>query len=147
MKKFSIADLARIIKAHPSPVPSDEQQATSDEFFTGVSIDSRTTKAGDCFFAINGENFDGHDFVCDAFTKGAICAVVSKNITCEIENRKSKIENSLRAPFPEALCYGHPPPCAEGFGGHLQPWGQLPALVFVDLHHAQDLLHHLPVIA
>ena len=93
MKKFSIADLARIIKAHPSPVPSDEQQATSDEFFTGVSIDSRTTKAGDCFFAINGENFDGHDFVCDAFTKGAICAVVSKNITCEIENRKSKIEN------------------------------------------------------
>jgi UDP-N-acetylmuramoyl-tripeptide--D-alanyl-D-alanine ligase len=87
MKKFSIADLARIIKAHPSPVPSDEQQATSDEFFTGVSIDSRTTKAGDCFFAIPGENFDGHDYVCDAFAKGAVRAVVSK------EPRKSKIKN------------------------------------------------------
>lgn len=47
--------------------------------FAGVSIDSRTTKAGDCFFAIAGENFDGHDYVGDAFARGAVCAVVSKN--------------------------------------------------------------------
>jgi UDP-N-acetylmuramyl tripeptide synthase len=46
--------------------------------FSGVSIDSRTTKAGDCFFAISGENFDGHDYVCDAFAKGAVCAVVDE---------------------------------------------------------------------
>jgi len=74
MKKFSIADIAGIIKAH-------ERRATSDErrFFTGVSIDSRTTKAGDCFFAIPGENFDGHDYVADAFAKGAVCAIVNKN--------------------------------------------------------------------
>ena len=45
---------------------------------TGVSIDSRTTEAGNCFFAISGENFDGHDYVCDAFAKGAVCAVVDE---------------------------------------------------------------------
>ena len=46
--------------------------------FSGVSTDSRTTKAGDCFFAIPGENFDGHDYVADAFAKGAVCAVVKR---------------------------------------------------------------------
>ncbi len=76
MKKFLISDLAGIIKAH-------EPRGTGDErrFFTGVSIDSRTTKAGDCFFAICGENYDGHDYVSDAFAKGAVCAVVSKDIS------------------------------------------------------------------
>ena len=89
MKKFSIADLARIIKAHPLPAPSDEQQATSDEFFTGVNIDSRTIKPGDCFFAIPGDNFDGHDYVSEAFAKGAVCAVVSKEL------KKSKLKYCL----------------------------------------------------
>jgi UDP-N-acetylmuramoyl-tripeptide--D-alanyl-D-alanine ligase len=43
-----------------------------------VSTDSRTTKAGDCFFAIPGENFDGHAYIADAFAKGAVCAVVKR---------------------------------------------------------------------
>ncbi len=74
-KKFLIVDLARIIKAHELRVTSDERR-----FFTGVSTDSRTIEAGDCFFAIEGENFDGHNYVPDAFAKGAVCAVVSKEI-------------------------------------------------------------------
>jgi UDP-N-acetylmuramoyl-tripeptide--D-alanyl-D-alanine ligase len=78
MKKFLIAELARIIKAHEPEVTSDERR-----FFNGVSIDSRTIKAGDCFFAIIGDNFDGHSFVADAFGKGAACAVVSKDIAGE----------------------------------------------------------------
>ncbi len=80
MKKFLIADLARIIKAHPQRDTSDERRATSHDYFTGVSIDSRTTKTGDCFFAIEGDNFDGHNYTADAFVKGAVCAVVSKNL-------------------------------------------------------------------
>jgi len=75
MKKFSIADLAKIIEAHPELSPLKKS------FFTGVSIDSRTTRAGDCFFALIGENFDGHDYVSDAFAKGAVCAVVSKDVS------------------------------------------------------------------
>ena len=70
MKEFSIASLAQIIKAEP---------IKNGGVFTGVSIDSRTTQAGDCFFAIAGDNFNGHDYVPDAFTKGAVCAVVRDN--------------------------------------------------------------------
>jgi UDP-N-acetylmuramoyl-tripeptide--D-alanyl-D-alanine ligase len=44
----------------------------------GVSIDSRTLKAGDLFIAINGEAHDGHDHVARAFEAGAVTAVVSR---------------------------------------------------------------------
>ena len=44
----------------------------------GVSIDTRTMESGDVFFAIKGPNFDGHDFVVDAASKGASAAVVDK---------------------------------------------------------------------
>jgi UDP-N-acetylmuramyl pentapeptide synthase len=44
--------------------------------FKGVSTDSRTVKAGELFFALRGEKFDGHQFVIDAFKAGAACAVV-----------------------------------------------------------------------
>jgi UDP-N-acetylmuramoyl-tripeptide--D-alanyl-D-alanine ligase len=45
---------------------------------TGYSIDSRTGAAGDLFFAVRGERFDGHDFVAGAFERGAVAAVVSR---------------------------------------------------------------------
>ncbi|MBI1807200.1 MAG: UDP-N-acetylmuramoyl-tripeptide--D-alanyl-D-alanine ligase [Ignavibacteria bacterium] len=44
--------------------------------FAGVSIDSRSVKRGEVFIAIRGENFDGHQFVEQAFAKGASCAVI-----------------------------------------------------------------------
>lgn len=42
----------------------------------GLSIDSRTLKAGDLFFALRGPHFDGHHFVQDALAKGASGCVV-----------------------------------------------------------------------
>ena len=45
---------------------------------TGISIDSRTLTKGDAFFAIQGENRDGHDFVQSALKAGAGLAVVAK---------------------------------------------------------------------
>jgi UDP-N-acetylmuramoyl-tripeptide--D-alanyl-D-alanine ligase len=45
----------------------------------GYSIDSRTIRPGDLFFAIQGERFDGHDFVQQALDKGAVSAVVRKD--------------------------------------------------------------------
>ena len=74
MKKISITDLAGIIKASfvgPGPAM---------QVCTGVSTDSRTVKAGDCFFAITGERFDGHDYLRDVFPKGAACAVVERDV-------------------------------------------------------------------
>jgi UDP-N-acetylmuramoyl-tripeptide--D-alanyl-D-alanine ligase len=43
----------------------------------GVSIDSRSVRAGEVFFAICGERHDGHDFVPAALAAGAGAAVVS----------------------------------------------------------------------
>lgn len=54
---------------------------------SGISIDSRTIKAGDAFFAIAGERFDGHDFVNDALGKGAAIAVVDAARAKEFDGR------------------------------------------------------------
>jgi UDP-N-acetylmuramoyl-tripeptide--D-alanyl-D-alanine ligase len=44
----------------------------------GYSIDSRTIRAGELFFAIRGQRLDGHDFVQEAISKGAMAAVVDQ---------------------------------------------------------------------
>jgi UDP-N-acetylmuramoyl-tripeptide--D-alanyl-D-alanine ligase len=46
---------------------------------SGISIDSRTLAKGDAFFAIQGENRDGHDFVDNALKGGAGLAVVASD--------------------------------------------------------------------
>src|SRR5215207_805114 len=43
----------------------------------GLSIDTRTIKDGEAFFAIQGENRDGHDFVEAALKAGAGLAIVA----------------------------------------------------------------------
>ncbi len=43
----------------------------------GISRDSRTVKNGDMFVAIHGENFDGHDFIRQAFDNGAVLVLAS----------------------------------------------------------------------
>ena len=43
-----------------------------DMEFGGVSIDSRKLHSGALFVAITGENFDGNDFVADAYSKGCL---------------------------------------------------------------------------
>src|ERR1700720_3349106 len=43
----------------------------------GVSIDSRTVRAGELFFAIHGPRHDGHDHVAAALGQGALGAVVA----------------------------------------------------------------------
>lgn len=46
---------------------------------TGVSIDTRSIKPGEIFFAIKGDNFDGNDYALSALEKGASKAVVSRD--------------------------------------------------------------------
>ena len=45
----------------------------------GCVIDSRILKEGELFIAIEGENFDGHNFVYEAIEKKAACLVLDKN--------------------------------------------------------------------
>lgn len=48
--------------------------------FPPVSIDSRTIQAGQCFIAIKGDRFDGHDFIEEALEKGATIIIHSRAI-------------------------------------------------------------------
>jgi UDP-N-acetylmuramoyl-tripeptide--D-alanyl-D-alanine ligase len=45
----------------------------------GVSIDSRTIRAGEMFFALSGPNFDGHAYIEKAYDSGAKYAVIDNN--------------------------------------------------------------------
>jgi len=49
-----------------------------DAVVSAVRIDSRTVGPGNLFVAIAGEHVDGHDFVADAFERGAVAAVVHR---------------------------------------------------------------------
>ncbi|MFH4354894.1 MAG: UDP-N-acetylmuramoyl-tripeptide--D-alanyl-D-alanine ligase [Neisseriaceae bacterium] len=49
-----------------------------DREVRSVVIDSRIVQPGDIFFAIEGPNFDGHDFAQAALQQGALAAVVSR---------------------------------------------------------------------
>ncbi|WP_353283279.1 UDP-N-acetylmuramoyl-tripeptide--D-alanyl-D-alanine ligase [Wolbachia endosymbiont (group A) of Pogonocherus hispidulus] len=46
---------------------------------SNVSIDTRSIKKGNVFIALKGKEFDGHDFLHEAFLKGAAAAVVSED--------------------------------------------------------------------
>jgi UDP-N-acetylmuramoyl-L-alanyl-D-glutamate--2,6-diaminopimelate ligase len=48
------------------------------EIIRGLSFDTRTVKPGTLFFAIPGSSRDGHSFVQEAFSSGAIAAVVER---------------------------------------------------------------------
>jgi UDP-N-acetylmuramoyl-tripeptide--D-alanyl-D-alanine ligase len=53
-------------------------QASGDFAAEGVSIDSRSVAAGDLFIALQGPNFDGHEFVDAALAAGAAGALVAR---------------------------------------------------------------------
>ncbi len=70
-----------------------------EEVVQGYSIDSRTIRSGELFFAVKGERLDGHDYVTAALQKGAAAAVIQ---TSELhrypnENRLLSVEDTLVA--------------------------------------------------
>ena len=57
----------------------------ADSEITDVSIDTRTLKKGDTYFALQGENVDGTIFCKDAIKKGAKICFLQKNIFSDDE--------------------------------------------------------------
>ena len=49
-----------------------------------ITTDTRTIKNGDIFLALQGDNFDGHDYINLAASKGAIATIVSRPISTSI---------------------------------------------------------------
>ena len=65
------------------------------ELIRDVSIDSRSTKPGDLFFALKGENTDGHIFAKNAENNGAFGVVVHRETGCDREIIVSDTLNAL----------------------------------------------------
>jgi len=58
---------------------------------TGVSYDSRTIEPGDIYFPIKGGKFDGHDFIQEAFEKGASVALCDSQHVSQFVDLKNPI--------------------------------------------------------
>ena len=52
----------------------------NDIEFHGVSTDTRQVRSGELFIALQGENFDAHDFIQQAVDAGAVAVVVSRPV-------------------------------------------------------------------
>jgi UDP-N-acetylmuramoyl-tripeptide--D-alanyl-D-alanine ligase len=71
-----------ILAALPEAVASGFAQP-AEVTVNGYSIDSRTIRGGEGFFAIRGEKFDGHDFVQQVLDKGAAFVVVDRDVAVD----------------------------------------------------------------
>ncbi len=59
-------------------VTGGRQVGSGPQVFSSVSIDTRTLKPGDFYFALRGKRLDGHQFVADALKLGAAGVVVER---------------------------------------------------------------------
>ena len=71
MRSFSLAEIEAALHGH--------LQGASVEF-RGVTTDSRQIRAGDLFVALSGVNFDGHDYLDDVAQRGAVAALVGRDV-------------------------------------------------------------------
>ena len=67
---------------------NDKLEMVNDDFFvSNVAIDSRNVRNNGIFFAIKGENNDGHNFIQNAIDNGSVC------IICEYIPKSIKEDN------------------------------------------------------
>jgi UDP-N-acetylmuramoyl-tripeptide--D-alanyl-D-alanine ligase len=67
---MSVRDAAAMVKGRASG---------ANPIFKGVSTDTRTVRAGELFVALRGERFDGHAFLDQAKSAGALAAMVDRS--------------------------------------------------------------------
>ena len=73
---------------------SDEE---SQLHFAAISTDTRSLNQGDLFLALEGERFDGHDFLFQAAARGAAGAIVARDVTPEPPLRLYVVPDTLQA--------------------------------------------------
>lgn len=74
MKEIVLSDAAAAVNG----------RLTGEGTFKGVYTDSRKPVSGGLFVALEGERFDGHDFVENAEKDGAAAVLVRKEVCCDI---------------------------------------------------------------
>lgn len=86
MALFTVAELREVISVKVlagDPSPSVKRR------IRGISTDSRSIRRGDLFVALQGEHFDGHQFVPAVLAKGAAGAIVHDRYRWEGKRPKS----------------------------------------------------------
>lgn len=73
MRALTISELIDATGGVPSGIDD------LNRLITRIETDSRQVKPGDLFWALEGQNHDGHDFVEEALRRGAILAVVEED--------------------------------------------------------------------
>lgn len=69
--QLELSEIARVILS----------EAGATGRVSGYSIDSRTLEPGDLFFALRGDNSDGHEHLAQAFERGAAAAVIDREVS------------------------------------------------------------------
>jgi UDP-N-acetylmuramoyl-tripeptide--D-alanyl-D-alanine ligase len=72
------------LKAILSTPSANTSEISADSLCTGINTDSRSVKPGEVFLALRGETFDGHAFVETAWKRGAIAAIVDRQLPLPI---------------------------------------------------------------
>jgi UDP-N-acetylmuramoyl-tripeptide--D-alanyl-D-alanine ligase len=85
---MQLSQVARAVSGRPS-------RPLASEAVTGVSTDTRSIRAGDLFFALRGANFDAHDYLAQAFEKGAVAAIVDRDV--EAPGLTIRVDDTLKA--------------------------------------------------
>jgi UDP-N-acetylmuramoyl-tripeptide--D-alanyl-D-alanine ligase len=70
---MQLSQVARAVSGRPS-------RPLASESVSGVSTDTRTIRSGDLFFALRGASYDAHDFLDQAFARGAAAAIVDRDV-------------------------------------------------------------------
>lgn len=83
--KFALRDVAAMVAV----------KLDSDVEVTGWSVDSRSVRPGDLFFALRGPNHDGHAYIGEVFQKGAVAVVADRAV--ETPGDVIRVENTLGA--------------------------------------------------
>ncbi|MGK7947248.1 MAG: UDP-N-acetylmuramoyl-tripeptide--D-alanyl-D-alanine ligase [Xenococcaceae cyanobacterium] len=90
---MSLTQLDTIIAANKQTGAESIESITA----TGVTTDTRSLQPGEIFVALQGENFDGHDFVKTAVEKGASALVVSRELNLNKDIPQFIVADTLRA--------------------------------------------------
>ncbi len=75
-----------------------------NRFFSEAVVDSRQSINGSMFVAIAGENADGHDYIAEAFRRGALAALVQQDTTekfTTLDFRAAAAEPVIPNPIPD----------------------------------------------
>lgn len=89
---------------------------TATAVITEAAVDSRQSIPGSLFVAIPGENADGHDFIADAFKRGASFALIQKDAPASFRTLDLRSSQSVTADSPPSTSSGQrldltPPLC------------------------------------